>query len=473
MDSGEARLNADPPDGALQEEDEEFDGGCVEAAAQLEVGCIEEADFFEDCMEEFRVQFEECIDKLGAHFKGYTDDTGDEFEDCEEDLATHSTAGVDDLAAEIEACMAQLGIQLEGCAEDSGPQVQGLTEQAWGSKDIMAWSQPVEPLGSWPEEYVEDLGSQLKGRLEEVHAHCEGGVRELGVRFTESIEEVARLEQRRDQLVKELLQLEEPMAQAVQALRAEAGELHRLLARAQLERWNLQEERRQVKRQLFAVARDCTQSRVTLATQQHEVEQFTVIQGELQAQAQLLTEEMAQLREAQQNSLNALRSRLDSLSLERMQGDPSQRRQAPWDLSSYLQDGMKALEEQYEPRLQALLKRKQAAADALLGTRAETQELRARLGPLREEAQRQGLQRTCLEEKITLKRREREERVAQYRDTVDSLEESSRELKTELQIQRKKNEEIQTWNDSLVKELDLYRGSTELCGKLNPPTQGT
>ncbi|KAJ8334692.1 hypothetical protein SKAU_G00403310 [Synaphobranchus kaupii] len=471
MDKGEDTLRTDPPDGAPQEEGMRFDGGYGEeeaAAVQFEVGHIEEAEFFEDCMEELRVQFEECMDRLGTQFRGCMDETGDEFEDCAEDVAARPAGGVDELAAQIEECMAELGIQLEGCAEGSGPRFHGLTEEAGGgAEDVSARSH------SRAEDNTEDLESQLKGRVEEVRAHCGGGVMELGARFEEHIEEVALLEEQRDRLVEELLQLEEPMAQAAQALRAEAGELRRLLARAELERWNLQEERRRVKRQLFAVARDCTQSRVTLATQQHEVEQFAIIQGELQGQAQLLTEEMAQLREAQQNRLNALRSRLDSLSVARAQGDLSQCRQPTWDLSHYMQDGIKALEEQYEPRLQALQKRKQAAADALQGTRAETQELRARLGPLREEAQRLGLQRVCLEERIALMRREREESVAQYRDTVDALEESSRELKTELQIQRKQNQEIQTLKDSLIKELDLYRGSTELCGKLNPPSEGT
>ncbi|XP_064203653.1 syncoilin [Anguilla rostrata] len=460
MDSDEARLNVDPPDEALQEEE-----------VQL---CIEEADLFEDCMEEFRAHFEECMDRLGAQFRGSEDETGDRFEDCAEDVATQSTGGVDEIAAQIEQCMAELGIQLEGCAEGSGPRFQGLTEQARDDvEDALVRAQCADLWGPRPGEDMEDLESLLKRRVEEVRELCEGGVMELGARFAESIVEVAQLEQRRNQLVEELLQLEEPMAQAVQALRAEQGELRRLLAQAELERWSLQEERRLVKRQLFAVARDCTLSRVALETQQHEVEQFTILQGELEGQVQLLTEEMAQLREAQQNRLNTLRSQLDSLSLARAQGDQSQDRQPPWDLSNYLQDGMKALEEQYEPRLQALQKRKQAATDALLGTRAETQELRARLGPLREEAQRLEHQRTHLEEKIALMRQEREGKVAQYRDTVDSLEESSRELKTELQIQRKKNKEIQTLKDSLIKELDLFRGTTELQGMLDLPSQGT
>ncbi|KAG9355632.1 hypothetical protein JZ751_000470 [Albula glossodonta] len=454
MDNGAAQLT---PSGALQEVGVQF----------------EEVDFFEDCMEEFRVQFEECMDRLGAQFKGCLDETGDEFEDCVEDVVTQSTGSVTELAVQIEECMAELGIQLQGSAEGSRPQFGSLMglpgTQARGSMEgILALPQSMELTGPHLEAYIEDVGSRLKGCVETVRQHCQEGVRELGAQFAGCIEEVTRLEQRRDQLVQELLQLEAPMAQAVEVLRAELGELRKCLTQVELERQSLQEERLLVKRQLFAAARDCTQSRVALATQQHDVEQFSILQGELEGQAQLLTEEVAQLRQAQQNQLNALRSRLDSLGTARGQEDHPQTRQPSWDLRNYLQDGIKALEEQYEPRLQALERRRQAAADALVETRAHALDLRARLGPLREEAHKLALQRACLEERITLMQRERE-----HSDTVDTLEESTRKLKTELQIQRKKNEEIQTLRDSLTKELDLYRGCPKLHGKLISATEGT
>ncbi|KAJ8387511.1 hypothetical protein AAFF_G00156120 [Aldrovandia affinis] len=425
MDNSEARLRADPSSGALQG-----------LGMQFEAGTVDEADFFEDCIEEFRAQVEDCMGRLGAQFKGCLDEMGDEFQDCVEDEVARSTGTVDELAAQIEECMEELGIQMQERTEGPRPQFQCLTEQAGtqvaaSALDILSLSQNADASVPQLEGYVEDVERRLKGCVEEVRRHCEGGVRELGAQFAGHIEEVACLEQRRDQLVRELLELEEPMAQAVQALRAELGELRRCVARAELEKHSLQEERRLVKRQLFDVIRDCTQSQVSLETQQREVEQCAIIQGELQVPAALL---------------------------------------GPEELPA---GRIKALEEQYEPRLQALLKRKQAAAEALLETRAQAQDLRARLGPLREESQRLGLQRACLEDRVVLMQREREESVAQYRDTVDLLEESSRELRTELQIQRKKNTEIQTLKDSLTIELDLYRGNTALDGEHNPTTDGT
>ncbi|XP_036411524.1 syncoilin [Megalops cyprinoides] len=466
MDDTAARLREDPAGETL----------LPEAGVQFEGGDMEELEFFEDCVEEFRAQFEECMDRLGAQFRGRLEEMGEEFEDCVEEVGTQPKGSVDELAAQIEECIEELGIQLRGYG-DTRPLFEGRIgetgTQASGSvEDIWAGSGCADMPGPQLDSYVEDIEARLKGCVEEVRQHCEVGVQELGVQFAGCIEEVAGLELRRDELVQELLQLEAPMAEAVQALRAELGETRRQLTRAELERRSLQEERLSVKRQLFVTVRDCTESRVALETQQRELEQFAVVQGELQAQVQQLTEEVAQLREAQQNRLNALRGRMDSLGEERAQGDLSTYRQASWDIRAYLQDGIKALEDQYEPRLEALRKRKQAAADALLETRAQAQDLRARLGPLREEAQRLGLQRTCLEEKIALKQRERSETVGQYRETLDTLEESSRQLKTELQLQRKKTEEMKTLNGSLLKELELYRGCADLHGKLTPTTEG-
>lgn len=95
----------------------------------------------------------------------------------------------------------------------------------------------------------------------------------------------------------------------------------------------------------------------------------------------------------------------------------TQGRRASCDLQQYLQDGIKALEEFYEPRLVSLLKRREATVDALSKAKEQCQELRAQLGPLREEEQMLRLQRTCLEERIQLKERQRRENVEQYRVT--------------------------------------------------------
>jgi len=47
--------------------------------------------------------------------------------------------------------------------------------------------------------------------------------------------------------------------------------------------------------------------------------------------------------------------------------------------------------------------------------------------------------------------------VSHLQETVHSLEESSRELKTELEIQKRKTKEMEELRDSLAKQLLLHR----------------
>lgn len=93
----------------------------------------------------------------------------------------------------------------------------------------------------------------------------------------------------------------------------------------------------------------------------------------------------------------------------------TQGRRASCDLQQYLQGGIKALEEFYEPRLVSLLKRREATMDALSKAKEQCQEMKAQLEPLRGEEQMLRLQRTCLEERIRLMEKQRRENVEQYR----------------------------------------------------------
>lgn len=63
----------------------------------------------------------------------------------------------------------------------------------------------------------------------------------------------------------------------------------------------------------------------------------------------------------------------------------------------------------------SLLKRREVAVEALGKAKEQCLELKAQLGPLREEKQMLKLQKTCLEERIGLMERQRVENVEQYR----------------------------------------------------------
>ncbi|MBN3305187.1 SYNCI protein, partial [Amia calva] len=284
-----------------------------------------------------------------------------------------------------------------------------------------------------------------------------GALEELGQCFQMCIEEVGRLEARRDSLVQEMCALREPMLEATRALREELSSVLRQKAQAELQCQSLQEDICQVKRSLFATTRACIQCQFTLETQRHDVAQFSISRELLQSQLLQLSEELSQLRAARQARLDSLNTQAHNSHQARADGDLSDCRRASLDLERYLKEGIKTLEDFYEPRVLGQLKRRQMSAEALRRTREQTAEMKGRLWPLQEELQRLTLQRSCLEERAALMQIKRDEDVRQYRETLETLEESVRELKIEVKLQKKRNEEIESLKNSLSKELDVYK----------------
>ncbi|MFT7813252.1 syncoilin-like [Arapaima gigas] len=340
-----------------------------------------------------------------SHLEDYPDDDGSHYEDCPDD---------------------------EGSSFEDSPDNQMSHSEDYTDEDTTE-----SQLG----EYLSQLGSQ----------------------FERCIEEVGQLEQRRDTLVQELLQLEQPMAQGIWELREQLAEAHRRLSVVQLEQRCLQEEEQQVKWRLFITVRDCIQSQVTLATQQHDVAQFAITQEELQAQLLQLTQELSQLQEVQQKHLTALQARPPVR--PRAYSDLTAGRRASLELQHYLRGGMSLLQEWYEPRLLGLLRRRQAGEEALRRSHEMCQDLRAQLRPLREEVQKLELQRTCLEERITLMDLERRENMQQFRETMDTLDEALSQLRTELQVQKKRTQQMEMVKARLEQEAETHRSFIEKLGR--------
>ncbi|KAM9386057.1 uncharacterized protein sync [Pholidichthys leucotaenia] len=325
----------------------------------------------------------------------------------------------------------------------------------------------------------------------------------LGSQMEDCIEEVQRLEERRKELLTEVLQLRgndiqggreeeqketeeqidrkvadllnvlknedegrrEEKKRVMQSLREERAKQERSMWKVNLERQGLQDEHRKLKRQLFTTARQSAHSQAALHNQRREVELLRREVEKLNSLLNQLSEEHSQLRSGQQKLLSDLRKEIHAQTSNQTPNTQEElsecRRHSCGDIQQYLQGGLRALEERYEPILLALLKRRESTAGALVKTKEQAQELRAQLRPLRVEIEKLILQKTCLEEKLKLIHIQRREEVGQYKETVFYLEESSRELKTELKIQKKKNKEMEELRDNLTKYLLLFRTATE------------
>ncbi|XP_035038873.1 uncharacterized protein sync [Hippoglossus stenolepis] len=330
---------------------------------------------------------------------------------------------------------------------------------------------------------------------------------ELGSQMEECIQEVQRLEEKRNQLLAEVLELrgnknreeeaegsngeeevtEEQMdskvvelmdilkseeegrreerKKEIQSLREERAEEERRMWKVNLERQELQEELRKLKMRLFAMVRACTHSQASLNNQRREVELLKREEEKLQSLVLQLTEESCHLRSDKQQQLLQLQTQRQAQTSSQNSNTQQEltecRRQSCGDIQQYLQGGLRALEHRYEPILLALLKRREATAGALVKAKEQAQELRAQLRPLRDEIQKLKLQRACLEEKLKLIHLHRREDAGRNKETVYFLEESSRELKTELKIQKKKTKDVEELRDRLTKQLLLYRAAIE------------
>ncbi|KAL4629488.1 syncoilin-like [Arapaima gigas] len=388
------------------------------------------------------LRIEEDVNELGTSLQG-----------CVDDVGMQTACSLDDLSTQFEECLEEVEVLLRECGGGVDPHLEGC----------------LEAMSSELEEYSHGLTEQLSRDLPRVgQERGDGSIGELGLQFEACITEVGVLEQHRDKLVQELLQMLEPMEQEARGLRAELGEAWRRLTQVELERRSLREEAQKIKMKLFGIIRECTQSRISQAMLQRDLEQSAVTQEKLQAEVLRLTEEAAKLQLDQQNQLNDLQSLVSVADLSETPSDMSRCLEASRDFSRQLQSCVKEVEERYEPQLQALLTRRDAGAEAVRRSREEGRQMRARLGPLREEAQKLALQRACLQERLELMHQEREQNTKQHRETLDALEESSRKLKTELQVQVRKNKELETLKENREKELRLYRSDAEVQGKGDP-----
>ncbi|KFQ59499.1 Syncoilin, partial [Pelecanus crispus] len=225
---------------------------------------------------------------------------------------------------------------------------------------------------------------------------------ELGDYFQECIEAVEQLEKERDRLIAELAQLREPALQEIRHAHEEIQAACRLLAKVELERDNLKDEIRQIKQKLFkgggeGAAGDAGGD-----------------PGDEGSPAALAG-----------GGEPAPPCRQDNLYLQ-------ESRRLSMEFESFVAESRRGLGEHYEPQLLPLR-------------------------PLQGEVSRLRLQNRSLEEQIVLVKQKRDEEVGQYREQVEELEDRLKELKNGVQLQQRKNQELEELRTSLHRELSIYK----------------
>nr|XP_041576691.1 syncoilin isoform X5 [Taeniopygia guttata] len=289
---------------------------------------------------------------------------------------------------------------------------------------------------------------------------------ELGNYFQECIEIVEQLERERDRLIAELAQLREPALQEIRHAHEEIQAACRLLAKVELERDNLRDEIRQIKQKLFKVTKECVACQYQLESRRHDLCQHAAYQGELESQAGQLSGELAQLKESCEKEKEVLRQRLEAPPCRQDNLYLQESRRLSVEFESFVAESRRGLEEHYEPQLLRLLERREAGAKALQEMQGEIQGMKEALRPLQGEVSRLRLQNRSLEEQIVLVKQKRDEEVGQYREQVEELEDRLKELKNGVQLQQRKNQELEELRTSLHRELSIYKSCLEIYGHL-------
>ncbi|XP_068273779.1 syncoilin [Nyctibius grandis] len=289
---------------------------------------------------------------------------------------------------------------------------------------------------------------------------------ELGDYFQECIEAVEQLEKERDSLIAELGQLREPALQEIRHAHEEIQAACRLLAKVELERDNLKDEIRQIKQKLFKVTKECVACQYQLESRRHDLSQHAAYRGELETQAGQLSGELSRLKETCEKEKEVLRQRLEMPPCRQDNLYLQESRRLSMEFESFVAESRRGLEEHYEPQLLRLLERREAGAKALQEMQGEIQGMKEALRPLQGEVSRLRLQNRSLEEQIVLVKQKRDEEVGQYREQVEELEDRLKELKNGVQLQQRKNQELEELRTSLHRELSIYKGCLEIYGHL-------
>ncbi|XP_077477530.1 syncoilin-like [Stigmatopora argus] len=299
-------------------------------------------------------------------------------------------------------------------------------------------------------QFPEDIRQSVDDNLSKVD---QPKMENVGEMLERCVLQVSRLETQREDLLREFLTLREPMTQAVDRLRGNLVENQRLLTLARMDHEDVLEKMQEVKRKLFKAARDGIRCQVTLAELEYQVAQDALTEEELKSQIQDLTEELLHLQESHRNRLHSLRDRTVEPFRPRAASDVGLCRQASVRLQRRLSVNVQNLESWYEPRLIALLKRRQFGEKALRASSEQGLSFRAQLEPLRQEVQRLEENKGQLELRINLKEQEREELIAQHKEAEEELKQELGKLALDIEIKKRQKKDLEALTNDILEEM--------------------
>ncbi|KAM9686633.1 syncoilin isoform 2-T2 [Trichechus inunguis] len=354
--------------------------------------------------------------------------------------------------------------------EPMKPEETLYVEETRKPDEIQFAEEPMKPAKAAAPEQIQHVGEMVTRENSNPEASLRAGpspsteealsiedLELLEERFQQCVQAVAQLEEERDQLIHELVLLREPALQEVQQVHQDILAAYKLHAQAELERDGLREEIRLVKQKLFKVTKECVAYQYQLECRRQDVAQFADFREVLTTRASQLSEELAQARDAYQRQKEQLRQQLEAPPSQRDGHFLQESRQLSAQFENLMAESRQGLEEEYEPQLLRLLERKEAGAKALQKTQAEIQEMKEALRPLQAEARQLHLQNRNLEDQLTLVRQKRDEEVQQYREQLEEMEERQRQLRSGVQLQQQKNKEMEQLRISLAEELSTYK----------------
>ncbi|KAJ1178010.1 hypothetical protein NDU88_003260 [Pleurodeles waltl] len=338
--------------------------------------------------------------------------------------------------------------------EDAGPEGEGEAESG-GEKEAEA--------GTQGDQMMPDDGVYLQLTEEE---DGDSGLEDLGERFELCIQTVEELEQKRDNLIQEITVLLEPKLEDIRGAHEDIEKAYRLQAQVVLERDSLRQEIRAVKRKLFQVTREYVACQYQLENSRHDVAQFQVSKEEMQSMVTQLSEELSSVRDTCAQRKQALLQRLEVPQNQRGSRYLQESRRLSMEFENFMLENRHVLEAEYEPVFVRLLERRAATAKDLQQTREEVNRLKEALRPLQAEVSELHMHNWRLEQRIMLKKRKRDEEVLQLREQVEGMENSIREMKIGVQLQERKNKELEQLRSGLAHELSIYKGCLEIYGQL-------